>query len=150
MTTYAVAVGLCLVLVAVVWIACRIAEQKGRSEAERARLAGRFDEIAALSRMLNEKEAEVATALDSSRADKEAAERRLAEAERAGRLAEELEAERTRLAARFEEIAGLNKMLQTKEAEVAAALDRTRAEKEAAEGRLAERFGEIAKEWGVA
>lgn len=38
MTTYAVAAGLCLVLLAVVWIACRIAEQKGRSEAERERL----------------------------------------------------------------------------------------------------------------
>ena len=116
------------------------AEQRLADElkAERARVAERFDEIASLSRMLSEKEHEIAAAQARSRADEEAARRRLDEAERAGTLAEELEIERARLAVRFDEIAALTRMLREKEEEASAALDRSRAEKDAAERRLGE------------
>jgi len=91
----------------------------------------RFDEIAALTRMLREKEEEASAALDRSRAEKDAAERRLGEAEdarrqesaRAERLACDLETERTRASGEAQKL---------------------RSEKIAVEGRLSERFGEIA------
>lgn len=119
----------------------RLAEEL---QAERARMAERFDEIASLSRTLHEKEAEVAAAQERSRVDREAAEHRLEEAERAGRLAEELDMERVRMAERFAEIASLTRMLREKEEEVSTALDRSRAEKDEVGRRLSERFGEIA------
>lgn len=131
----------------------RAAESRMADElqAERARLAERFDEIAALSRMLQEKEAEVAATQHRSRADEEAAERRMADAERAGRLAEELDAERARLNEQFGKVADLTSKLRQKEAEVSAANERAQADAEAirrrltdTETRLSERFSEIA------
>jgi hypothetical protein len=91
------------------------AEQRHAEEldAERASLAARFDEISSLTRLLQDKEAEVAAALES----------KLDEAERVARLSSELEAERKRASAEAEKL---------------------RQEKGAAEVRLAERFSEIA------
>lgn len=135
-------------------------------EAERARLSARFDEIATLTRMLRDKEGEVSTALERARAETQAVERRAeaaenarrAEAERADKLARELEAERAQLASRAGEIASLGKALRDKEAEagrahekaartereMTAQVQKLRSEKRAVEGRLTERFSEIA------
>lgn len=91
------------------------AEQRHAEEldAERVRLSARFDEITSLTRLLQDKDVEVAAALES----------KLEEAERVARLSSELEAERKRASAEAEKL---------------------RQEKGAAEVRLAERFSEIA------
>jgi len=100
-------------------------------EAERTRAAVRSEEIAALSRLLQEREAELSAAVERSREETAAIQRRLAEAdqereleaERAKRLADEVEEERRRTSAEQQKL---------------------RAERRMMESRLSERFSELA------
>jgi hypothetical protein len=102
----------------------RLAEEL---EAERARTAARSDEIAALTRALQEKQEEAAAAIERERAEKDATERR---------LSGELEAERACTAVRVDEIVALTRILKEKQEEAAAAIERERAEKDATDRRL--------------
>lgn len=80
----------------------RLAEEL---EVERGRLNTRFEEIAALTRMLREKEDAVSAAQERSRTDKEAADRRIAELESA-------------CGARTEEIAAMSRLLGERDSAV--------------------------------
>ena len=107
----------------------RFAEER-RSES--ARMAERIDEIAALTRLLREKEEEISSARNCHRAEKDEVERRLSELETAH--SQELERARRQIAE-----------LEAERRTVEASMKAINSEKRKAEGRLSERFSEIAE-----